>query len=446
MIDHRSPSPDRACPVRAIPVLALVAATACAPQSAKLIDGEYLAFLASTNSISLLKETVDPADYDTTFNVDCREFETKEDRDALELDNPLPICGPNSWPPPYETWASQSGYYAVTEKLDPWRGEGFITGEGDLQISFHHRVPGGADFRFIIAVDPEFGPVTCRNNPDGTFDHVRRDGDWVAEWSTELDRIAGLSDEERAWYPYLDGLEGGQLFFLNASGYQIDPKGEDEDTTYWSVPREWMAGAAQGKFSEENLSHRSPRYGEPEAYNFVSTASASYDPNAGDDMFYCDLAAGEDATTNACMADLDAHLGEVVVGTQEDLALLGTPDGGDEPVIKFAPVQHLNDWRPADGFAPGFDGWGELHYSYVAFKKGANLEVGGSAEGSFGLVLEAVDSQTKVFVQGKFEIPRIRRDKWTTNDLERDTIEKNGTQLCEAASWQDANLPKAPAE
>lgn len=430
----------------AAPLLACVALAACAPQSAKLTAGDYTAFLASTNSISLLKETVDPTDYETNFQVDCREFETREDRELLQLPEAIDICKGNSWPPPYETWAEQNGYYVVSEQLDPWRGQALITGEGDLQVSFHHRVPGGADFRFLFAIDPEFGPVKCKNNADGTFDHVRRDGDWVAEWSKELDNIAALPEALRAGYPYLDGLEGGKLFFLNASGYQLDPKGEDTDTTYWSLPREWEAGAAQGKFSEENMYHRSPRYGEPEVYNFVSSASGSYATNAGDEMFYCDLEAGEDPTQNACMNTLGDHLDAVVAGTQKDLDLLTAPEKGGDPVLHYLPIPHLNDWRPSDGLAPGFDGWGELNYSYVAFSKDSELEVGGSARGAFGLVLEAVDSQSKVFVQGAFEIPRIRRDRWTSKDLEKETIEKNGTQLCDAASWQDANLNGPPKE
>lgn len=426
-----------------------VALAACSPQNAELIDGEYLAFVASANSISLQKGTVDPDLYPKaggeTFNIDCREFETPEDREALRLEDPLPICGANKWPPPYETWAEQSGWYVVTEKLDPWRGQAIITGEGDLQIAFHHRLPGGSDFRFLLAIDPEFGPVTCKNNPDGSFDHVRRDGDWVAEWSKELGRIADLPEDLQAAYPHLKGLEDGKLFFLNAYGYQFDPNAGPNETTIWSVPREWLAGAAQGKFADENIFHRAPRYGEPDVYNFVATASATYASGAGDDMFYCGLEEGEDPATNACMQDLDAHLDEVLTGTRSDMTMLTTPDGADEPVYQYLPIRHLNDWRPADGNAPGFDGWGELDYNYVAFTKDSNLEVGGSAHGAFSLVLEATDSSTKVFVQGEFDIPKIHRDKWVTKDLEKDTLLKNGTTLCEAASWQDAGL-KGPVD
>jgi hypothetical protein len=145
------------------------------------------------------------------------------------------------------------------------------------------------------------------------------------------------------------------------------------------------------------------------------------------------------------MADLDQHLTDVLAGTREDMLMLTTPDGADEPVIQYLPIRHLNDWRPADGNAPGFDGWGELNYNYVAFSKTSQLEVGGAASGAFGLVLEATDSSSKVFVQGTFDIPKIRRDTWVARDLERETIEKNGTQLCEAASWQEANL-KGPVD
>jgi hypothetical protein len=429
----------------AAPVALSLALAACAPQSAILTEGEYTAFIASTNSISLLKDTVDPADYPdaggTTFNVDCREFESKEDRESLELPDALDICGQAQWPPEYETWATQNGYYVVQESMEPWRGQAIITGEGDIQIAFHQRLPGGADFRFILAVDPDFGPVTCKND-GGDYAHVRRDGDWVAEWSKELSNIADLPDDLQAKYPHLQGLEDGSLYFLNADGYQFDPKAAVNTDTIWSLPREWLAGAAQGKFSEENLFHRAPRYGEPEVYNFVATASETYATGAADDMFFCELAEGEDPAENPCIAELDTHLTDILDGTAKELDRMTTPTGADEPVLNYLPIRHLNNWRPADGLAPGFDGWGELNYSYVAFSKNSVLEVGGSAEGAFAVVLEAVDSQTKVFVQGKFEIPKIRRDKWTALDLEKESLENSGNQLCEAASWKEANLPK----
>jgi hypothetical protein len=427
----------------AIPAALSLLTVACAPQSATLEAGEYTAFVDASNSLSLLKNELDPADFTDVVEVDCREFETLADRDRLELPNAIRICGENTWPPTYESWADGNAYYVVREELDPWRGQALITGEGDLQISFHHRLPGGADFRIVMAVDPEFGPVTCKNEADD-YRHIRRDGDWVKEWSTELDAIAALPEEQRARYKYVDGLEGGRLFFMNADGYQFDPDAPVNTDTTWPLPREWMAGAAQGKFAEELMFHRPPRYGSPDVYNFVPTASQTVAPNAGDDMFYCDLERGEDPATSACVELLDTQLHDIVADTATELDTMSTPEGGSESLLSYAPIPHLNNWRPVDGLAPGFDGWGELDYSYVAFSKGSVLEVGGAADGAFGIVLESVDSGSKVFVQGKFKIDRIRRDRFTSKDLERENVEESGNQLCEAASWQDANLPNDP--
>ena len=420
--------------------LVLLLAAACAPQNAEITSGSYIAFLADDNSLTLAKDRIDPADFDTNFNVDCREFESAEQEDALRLPDALDICGPNQWPPEYEEWGIQSGFHVIEEPLDPWRGEALITGEGDLQIAFHQHVKG-QDLRVIMSIDPDFGPVACETTADG-FEHVRKDNaDWVTEWSKELTDLEGRADEFGNALDVLDGLWDGKLYFLTAQGYQLNPQNTED---FWSLPAYWMAGTAQGKFVEEPFHHRVPRYAEPWVYNLLDITTSTTVEATALDMFYCDMPEGTDPTTSQCMADMDEHIDEVAQGMRKELNLMMTPTGAEEPVYDMLPITHVNYWRPVDARPPGFDGWGEIHYNYVVFSKDSVLEAGGHASGAFVLVFDADESSSRFFVKGKFEIPHIKKDHWKTPNLELDKLQENGVQLCDAPSWVDANLPSDP--
>ena len=61
---------------------------------------------------------------------------------------------------------------------------------------------------------------------------------------------------------------------------------------------------------------------------------------------------------------------------------------------------------------------------------GSDLSVGGSASGKFFLVFDAIDSYSRFFVSGEFNVDRIKKDRWTTDDLNAIKIEENGTVLC----------------
>ncbi len=414
----------------------LLAAAACTPQNAELVNGSYIAFLAENNSLTLEKGRVDPEDYAVQYDVDCREFASKEDEEALKLPDALDICGPNKWPPVHEEWGGQAGYHVVSEELEPWRGEALITSEGDLQIAFHHRVPGGQDFRFLFSVDPDFSPVTCETEGD-TFDHVRKDGaDWVEQWSTELATLEGQADEYGTAFDMFDGLWDGRLYFLNAYGYQLNPANTLE---YWSLPPYWMSGAAQGKFVEEGFFHRTPRFGEPSVYNLID-ASSTAQPTASQ-LWWCDMEEGTDPNDSTCLQNQDEYVRDVASTIRDELNLMMTPADAEEPVLDYMPIVHTNFWREPDGRPPGFDGWSELHYNYVVFSKDSVLEAGGQAEGAFALTFDAGESSSRFFVKGRFVIDKIKKDKWTTPDLQKDKLIENDVQLCDAASWSDANLP-----
>lgn len=437
--------------MRVVPTLPVVLLAACAPQSATLTEGSYVAFIDANNSASIGKNKIDPNDYDVTFNLDCREFETDEDEEALKLPDPIKACG-ESKEPQIEEWAWSNGYHVVTEELDPWRGEGVITSEGDLQIGFHHRVPGGEDMRFVFSIDPTFQPVHC---VQGQVEGVPIDGNWIEEWSeAELTYISELPDDRREAFSHMEPyLDGGRLYFLNGFSYQFNPL---NTLDIWSLPDYFVAGSAQGKFVEELMYHRTARYGEPPAYNIldaIGVTDSTVFTNAND-VWWCDKPAGIDPEDDPCVRTFDTDWDGIRPGvgepdpddvpetieervrsaqarSQTELDWFTSPTGKPEDsVFAFESISHANEWRIPDGLPPGFDMWGEFHSNYVVFSADSVLEEGGQVSGAFSLLFEAANSSTRVFVKGAFEIDKVKKDKWVTEDLEANKLEEAGVTLC----------------
>lgn len=428
-----------------VPFLLLAA---CAPQSAVLESGSYVAFLSEGTSLSLAKGEVDPADegWTNAYNFDCREFEDAATRNLLELEDPIP-CGGELYEDDrnadgelrlHETWVPQAGYRVVhLDGMEAWRGEAVVTAEGDLQIGFHHRMPGGADMRFIFAIDPDFQPTTCEPDAEGGVVTEPLDGDWLSEWSAELGDLSNLSDNEQQAYAHMaDYLDDGQLFFLNAQSYQVNPR---QVADFWSLPDQFEAGAARAKIAEELLIQRQSVWAYPRVYAQVDDPSGSEDfsPFNEQDLWWCELEEGANPNRDSCdpdsqytdMDELEAKVVNTATKTYDELRRAFRP-GNVDPVFEYRPITHLNRWRSPDGVPAGFDGWGEMHYNYVVFSGDSNLEVGGRAEGAFSMAFEAVDSFTQVFVTGTFSIESIKRDRWVTEDLRAVKAEENGVDLC----------------
>ena len=418
---------------RVAPLLA-IAAVGCAPQNATLIDGDFLALLADGTSLSLLKDAVDPEDkgWDSSYVMDCRDLE--EENEAFRLPGINLDC---SNAPLHEQWMYNSAFRAVGQKLDPWRGEAIITSEGDFQIGFHHRLPGGEDFRFAIVVDPTFQPTTCDETESGEVVAADVDGNWLEQWSTDLadvaDYLATADEAGQAAFsnmePYLDT---GTLFYLNANAYQFNP----QDTfDYWYFPEQYQAGFAAGKFAEERFNSRSGRYALPTFYTDPDSLAVGAPPAA--DLFYCDMEAGADPLTAGCITN-DAGAAQsfselidrtvtVADETQSELARMQAEDGS--LYLSYRPMVHDNAWRVPDGLPAGLDSWTEMHYNWVVFSGDTKLEAGGSAKGAFSLVLDAEDSESRFFVSGEFEVEKIKVDKWIEEDLREEKKEENGVKL-----------------
>ena len=103
---------------------------------------------------------------------------------------------------------------------------------------------------------------------------------------------------------------------------------------------------------------------------------------------------------------------------------------------------HCNNWRDPDLAGPGepgepdftaagLDGWVGLHYNWLIVDAGSDLSAGGSASGAFSFVFDGDDSQSRFFIEGEFNVDKIKADRWTTDDITTIKMEQNGTVLCD---------------
>lgn len=421
-------------------VLPLFAAIGCVPTNTTITSGSFIAFLADRTSPSLTTGAVDTTDegWDFAYNIDCREFDTAADRQNFQLPDRIPICNSAAWPPENEQWADRGAYQVVGGELDTYRGDALVNGEGDIQFAFHNRLPNGEDFRWVFAVDPDFQPTRCVGDGDGVI-REPLDGDWIEEWSREIRRYNNLP----TGFEYLEGLaDTGRVYFINSQAYQIDPKFESTDSSVddrWFLPNQWLSAAASGRFSEDLISVRSSRFGEPRMYEIYENADAAINVDSAidyDDLWYCnadenedDLQAGDDPTENPCMQELGARMEVVADETQAEIRRLSKP-GQADPVFSLRPIVHLNDWRTPDGAPAGLDAWGEIEYSFVVFSDESKLEPGGTASGAFQIVFEGIGSTSRIMVKGTFETDRIRTDRWAAEDLFAQKAEENDVELC----------------
>lgn len=449
--------PTLSLPLTASAIVLAAFSAACAPQNAELTEGSYTAFLATSTSSSLVKGAVDPEDFDTHWTLDCREFENRKEELALQLENPLldgkgctdlVELGDSEWDQGESTqegWLLEDGYQVVQEPLDPWRGEALVTTEGDLQVGFHHRLPGGEDFRFIFVINPLFRPSLCVADETGKSEPQELDGDWVGEWGTTVADVLAAHPDDPS-YDMFREFPDGDVYFFTANSYQFNPDDpQSQDNPFWSLPNEWGAANGNGKYAEEFFSNRTIRYGEPILYSsFESTDDVFAPVQSPENVWYCQQGgengeAGSEDCQNTTgnyewttRSELIARAEAVADETAQEMALVS--DLGDGALTPFRPIVEDNLWRPDDGEAPGLDGWAELHYNWVIIDKGSDVVKGGNVSGAFQLVMDGSTSTSRYFVSGKFDVERIKGDIWSNKDLQELKAEEaaeNGTPLCE---------------
>jgi hypothetical protein len=429
---------------RISPLLALFALMGCNPQNAELTSGSYTMFVSKNTSTVISQEKIDFSKFENTWNIDCRILEDQE----LRLEDPLDICnGYNEFvgsktrtdvgddgqegteddvyeydSVEHEGWVNLDGFQVAHETLAPWRGEAIMTSEGDLHITFHHRLNGGEDMRFGIAVDPKFKPRRCVQTGD-TVQWEDIDGDWMAEWSNQL---------TNELFP--GSGSSGTLIPLNSGAYQFNPSPTDEADP-WYFPDEWEAGYTQARWGPEIMFLRTGRFGKPFAYsNFEESGS---DLNEETDLFYVNLAEGVSGNEVSAYATMMDSVQTIATETNGEVALL-YPEGLDVP--NYAPVVIDNGWRVSDGRNAGLDGWGELHSNWLRIDQAAaDIGVGAPVSGEFRLLYKGIDSGSRLFIEGSFTVDKIKKDTWTVDELAPQKYEENETVLCGEKAYTESD-------
>ncbi|MCB9665839.1 MAG: hypothetical protein H6732_17150 [Alphaproteobacteria bacterium] len=410
-----------------------LAVAACDPHTADITVGDYTTWLAGTNSLTLFRDSVPLDAYgDDHSAIDCRDL----DDDSLRVGGDArdkKLCTSNDWPPSHESWLVNDGFEIVRGEIDPWRGEAIVTNEGDLQLAFHHTLPGGADMRFEVVVDPNFRPQRCEEidaNDDGVAEGVELvdvDGSpWLDEWSRTAN---GLPNN-------------GTLFYLNANAFQLDPR---DRSVRWNLPREWRAGYATARFADDSFVARATRFGLPSTYIQVADAIVVVGELVpANSLFFCELQEGDDPESSPCLQDqifgatgsnvkdrLDSIAGEVATELQRYGARASKDlPGGGNGIPSLRPQTHDNFWRQPDAEFEGLDGWQELHYSWIWFAPGSELEEGGRASGQFSILFDGQSTTSRMLVRGSFTVESWVRDFWTTAYLPIEKLEENGTEVC----------------
>ncbi|MCO4747737.1 MAG: hypothetical protein KC912_23270 [Proteobacteria bacterium] len=396
---------------RLSPVLLLLAA-GCAPNNAELTGGKYLAFFPTDGSPVLLEGKISLPEEGAWTEANCSpnvgETNNSAQCEVLEAESSVER--------PHEPWTDDDSFSIVKSTIEPWRGEGIITSEGDLQVLFHHSLTGGEDFRFLFVLDPDFQPRRCVQTEGGSaWEDV--DGNWLENWS--------------------DGVDGTR-YYLNAGATQLDPnptiwKPFEFEWNEWFLPDTWRAGYAVGRYGASRLAIRRTQYEYPwmraeMAQDWAGVTTAAEQDKINDTsqvLFY----------NNDC-ADVEA----VATGIATDVAALaaGVPGGVDD--MNLTPIVECNEWREQDEIEAGIDGWREINYSWVDINPGADMTKGGSVSGTFHLTLDGTLSQTVFIVEGDFVVENLKGEAWSTPDLNQELLEENEVELCSGTPASSARM------
>ena len=289
----------------------------------------------------------------------------------------------------------RDGFYLLREELTPWRTEALINGEGDLQLTVHHALPNGEDFRFSFTVAADFRPTVCTTNDQGLPQVEYVDGsDWVTRWS---------EDEE-----------SHTIIYLNAGAYQVNPSDTQD---FWFMTTDWVSGYGHAKFSAEE-------------FNSVPVAYGNYDENGdGEDFMFIESREAPDYDGYSTAVD---NLTVQAAGWQDELAIASGANIDD--VGYFEHKVEGNAWRPVNASNAGLDGWAEVHSSWIRIANESEIVDGGNASGDFQIMYTAAESNSQLLVKGSFDITDLKEDPWAYPLLEDVKRDDNSTSFCGGAT------------
>jgi len=290
----------------------------------------------------------------------------------------------------FHTWLQTDGYYAITSEIEAWRTEAYINGEGDFQLTVHQDLGNKEDFRFVFSVDPDFAPVTCETGEGGQAQIEYVDGsNWTEQWS---------SDEDTH-----------NIYYLNAGGYQVNPSDTDD---YWYLPSDWNSGYGHAKFSSEEFNSHPVDFG-------------NYENDISDHFLLTDR---DSDTTQASYDSLIANMDESTSNWANEMVSVAGAWASDAAAFEYKLED--NTWRDVDISYSGFDGWIEMHSSWVRIEKSATFEVGSSLSGDFQILFDGFESSSRIVVRGTFTIDELREDPWAYPILEDEERAEHGSEYC----------------
>ena len=391
-------------------MLSLIFLVACSPNHATITDGQWFAWLATNSSkvfideslpfLDSLDETDGYPDSLTVSLYDCSGRVQGDDGYTRPQDGVSHTTGEDcsdidSISFENHKFIQNDGFYLLQDKIEPWRTEALINGEGDLQLTVHHALPDNEDFRFSFTIAADFQPTTCTTDNDGLPQVEFVDGsDWLTRWS--------------------ENEEGYTIYYLNAGAYQINPS-DTED--YWFLTTDWNSGFGNAKFSAEE-------------FNSVPTAYGNYDEDGGGEDFMF--------TENRNAPDCDGYNSAVdslvsqASSWQDELGLAA--GANIDGVSYFSHKVESNNWRPINTSNAGLDGWAEVHSSWVRISDDSEIVDGGTVTGDFQIMYTAAESNSQLLVSGSFSIEDLNEDPWAYPMMEDQKRAEYGTEFCGGAS------------
>lgn len=417
---------------RLFPLLAL-SFVACGPQNAKLVDAKMVGWLNVDTSFTLFQGLVDfenESGFDETWIIDCRELTDGD----VNLEGGLPVCDPANGNPNLtetqdgQTWLNGAAWQGFTMDLDnAWRGEAIYTTERDLQVGFHQRLPGGEDFRFMFAIQPEFHPTEC-SGPTGSVEAVPVGGTpWLEAWAGVWSDLATAPDLNPFLTGAVEAFPDGQLYLLNGRSYQLNVNalGAAASQRDWTLPEEWASGFARGTFSREDMTSRPSRYANELIYTITDGGSGLNASAARELVWYNQGPAEALRAQEATRADLNRAM----------------PAGLN---ANYLPLLLDNSWHEVDDSPVGLDNWTQLDYSWVVLSADSDPTPGGMVRGAFSILMDPDDSNSRFLLQGHFEVPRVKKERWGGRNLRAETLEASD-DLDEDRCYQSDTLPTSAA-
>ncbi|MEC7947642.1 MAG: PKD domain-containing protein, partial [Myxococcota bacterium] len=345
----------------------------CAPQDAE-VSAHFWTWLASNSSAAIGEDNLtDIADKATVFECSGRGWDTVEERyedgyigprnaeeaaearyigGACELDEdgePVEWCteeiqqkwadqcnGTATTVGVLDTFMADDGYYAIQGDVDPWRTEALINGENDLQLTVHHYLEKGQDFRFTFSIAPDFEPTRCISTENGAEIQKVDGASWVEKWS----------EDEGDYF----------IYYLNAGTAQ--PTGSEAaagDILYLTT--DWLTGYGFSKFAGEEFNSVANTFAAAIPDSIRASCQANMDnvpplADAGADVL---LEVGETVTlTGAATIDLDGDPLTFVWLPDDDVA--NEPSEGVEYVfLAEVPGTYTFTLAASDGAATSND-------------------------------------------------------------------------------------------